>query len=151
MTKRLRDGPVMLQAKRPCIQMAAPVVSLKRKRDDVDEFVRQFNPGGLESRGVKRSAEGFDIELQRLEKRMRASVPTAEEAIAFLIPHITQLRQLYNGERGRANTLETKNIVMKRACLHLLQEKKRLEMELYDAKLRLSVSGPRPSNAWPIK
>lgn len=151
MTKRLRGGPVMVQSKRTCLTLKPVATTLKRKRDDVDEFVRQFKPrmAEPERRGVKRSAECFDQELHRLEKRMRATVPTAEEAIAFLLPHITQMRQMYNAERARAATLESNNIVIRRSCLHLLREKKRLESELEMTNYRLSLSGPKPYDAWP--
>ena len=92
MTKRLHDGPVSLHAKRPCFALP----SLKRKRSPEpvlgSERAAVF---GLERRGTKRVADGFDQELGRLEKRMRATVPTAEEAIAFLLPHITKLHELY--------------------------------------------------------
>lgn len=151
MTKRLRGGPVMVQSKRACLALKPTAPALKRKRDDVDEFVRQFKPrvDEPERRGVKRSAECFDQELERLEKRMRATVPTAEEAIAFLLPHITQMRQLYIAERARASTLEANNIVIRRSCLHLLREKKRLESELELAKYRVSLNGTKPYDAWP--
>ena len=141
----------MVQSKRACLALKPTAPALKRKRDDVDEFVRQFKPrvDEPERRGVKRSAECFDQELERLEKRMRATVPTAEEAIAFLLPHITQMRQLYIAERARAATLETNNIVIRRSCLHLLREKNRLESELEMAKYRVSLNGAKPYDAWP--
>ena len=141
----------MVQSKRACLALKPTAPALKRKRDDVDEFVRQFKPrvDEPERRGVKRSAECFDQELERLEKRMRATVPTAEEAIAFLLPHITQMRQLYIAERARASTLEANNIVIRRSCLHLLREKKRLVSELEMAKYRVSLNGTKPYDAWP--
>lgn len=148
MTKRLRDGPVVLQSKRVCLGVPHTPVSLKRKRDDVDEYVSHFAAEVSGQRGTKRSAESFDHELQRLEKRMRASVPTAEEAIAFLLPHIMQLRGLYNAERARVVEMESKAIVMRRACLHLLREKRHLEQELELAKYRATLNGTKPHVAW---
>lgn len=65
MSKRARDGDIMLDCKRHC-----PAPCLKRPA-------------------------AFDSEMQRMHKRLRATVPTAEEAIAFLLPHMTTLRNLY--------------------------------------------------------
>lgn len=151
MTKRLRDGPVVLQSKRPCAGFSPAPPRLKRKRDHVEEYVKRFRsapPGETTCVGVKRRAECFDQELHRLEKRMRASVPTAEEAIAFLLPHIMQLRGLYNAEKTRASELAAKNVVLRRACLHLLQEKQKLESELEVSQYRLTLNGPKPYDAW---
>ena len=146
MTKRLRDGPVMLQVKRPCLALP----SLKRKRESVDEFVRHFKPRAP-PRGTKRAADGFDQELGRLEKRMRATVPTAEEAIAFLVPHITTLRGLYTTERARVAELEANHAVMRRTCVQLLQERKRLQSALELAQYRASLNGTKPYDAWPTE
>ena len=148
MTKRLRDGPVLLQTKRPCLGFARAPTSLKRKRDDVEDYVNQYPIENVQQIGTKRPAESFDHELQRLEKRMRASVPTAEEAIAFLLPHIMQLRSLYNAERARVAELESKAIVMRRTCLHLLAEKKNLEKKLEVANYRVTLEGTKPYDVW---
>jgi predicted nucleic acid-binding Zn-ribbon protein len=42
----------------------------------------------------KRGAD-FETEICHLHKRLRATIPTAEEAISFLLPHITRLRSVY--------------------------------------------------------
>jgi len=154
MTKRLRDGPVVLQSKRPCAGFSPVPSRMKRKRENVEEYAKRFRlaePCETTCVGVKRSAGCFDQELRRLEKRMRASVPTAEEAIAFLVPHIMQLRGLYNAEKERATELTSKNVVLRRACLHLLQEKQKLQGQLEVSQYRLTLTGTKPYDAWPTE
>jgi len=56
----------------------------------------------------KRSAE-FDIEIDRLHKRLKATVPSAEEAIAFFLPHMLEMRRLYLQEQCQNVALQTKN------------------------------------------
>ena len=94
MSKRSRDGSVLLDRSR-CV--------LKRplEFDTAIRSKRQCLPESL-----KRSAE-FDIELNHMHKRLRATVPTAEEAIAFLIPHVTRLRNLYCESQSENTILKT--------------------------------------------
>ncbi len=152
MFKRSRDGPVVTVhlAKRPCLGFRPVNAQLKRKRDDDDNA----NPSGQRFRytetgnqqqtiGRKRSA-AFDDELQHLEKRMRATVPTAEEAIAFLLPHIVRLRHMYGESQQKAEELSKNNVVLRKTCTYLLTEKKRLESAIALANYRVALSGPKP-------
>lgn len=83
MSKRRREGPVV----------ACPPV----KRAAVHDYVHV-------QRGVKRPS-AFDEEVAQAHKRLRATVPTAEEAIAFILPHMIQLRQTLEKEQAARQTL----------------------------------------------
>ena len=56
------------------------------------------------SRGTKRCLE-FDEEVDMARKRLRATVPSAEEAIAFILPHMVELQRLYKQEQDMSATL----------------------------------------------
>lgn len=149
MSKRSREGPVAIHSKRQCLPFETVMVapSLKRKRDDVDEVIKRFcTSEDVEQTtiGRKRSAERFDEELQHLEKRMRATVPTAEEAIAFLLPHIIRLRGLYNESHQKATELTRNNAIMRKTCAYLIRENKKLESEVVLANYRAALAGPKP-------
>ena len=167
MSKRTWGGPTLVQNKRCCFEPVPfepvsidrgasskpPPTSNKRKH----EFVGQ-NPKRQrsinEKRGTKRSA-CFDSELEHLEKRMRASMPTATEAIAFLIPHMLKLRNLYNASQQKVddlqlanskleeNNLELKNNLVKVGSFYM-SENARLKSELELARYRLQMFGPKP-------
>jgi hypothetical protein len=94
--------------------------------------------------GRKRSAECFDQELQHLEKRMRASVPTAEEAIAFLLPHIIRLRDLYSESQQKVAELTRNNVVIRKTCAYLIRENQKLESQVVLANYRVALGGPKP-------
>tara|TARA_B110000003_G_scaffold209156_1_gene208039 strand:- start:974 stop:1426 length:453 start_codon:yes stop_codon:yes gene_type:complete len=85
MPKRGRDGDVM-------VQMAPGDIAYgsKRHRPCHDAF---FGTNELSNR-AKRPAS-FETEIRQMNKRLRATIPTAEEAIAFLLPHMSKLDKLY--------------------------------------------------------
>ena len=150
MPKRSRDGPVVIHNKRPCSVFASGPAppSLKRKRDDVEDVIKRFR-AEEDTRaeitiGKKRSAECFDEELQHLEKRMRATVPTAEEAIAFLLPHMVRMRNLYAESQQKVAELTRNNKIIRKTCAYLIQEKQKVESELALANYRFAISGPKP-------
>ena len=157
MFNRPRDGPVVTvhHAKRPCLTFRPANVQLKRKRgddDDANPLAQRFRNAETEIEtgnqqqqtiGRKRSA-AFDDELQHLEKRMRATVPTAEEAIAFLLPHIVRLRHMYNESQQKVDELSKNNVVLRKTCTYLITEKKRLESAVALANYRVALSGPKP-------
>ena len=122
MFKRSRDGgPVATQLKRQCLTFTpmptvAPTPSLKRKREHIDLLpVQRLKSTETSIIGRKRTA-AFDDELKHLEKRMRASVPTAEEAIAFLLPHLFSLRTLYNESQHKVDELSRNNLLLQKTC-----------------------------------
>lgn len=150
MPKRSRDGPVVIQNKRAC-PISTPAMapmSLKRKRDDVEEVIKRFRAEEdfqpELTIGKKRSAECFDVELRHLEKRMRATVPTAEEAIAFLLPHMVRMRKLYAESQQKVAELTRNNKIIRKTCAYLIQEKQKVESELALANYRFAISGPKP-------
>lgn len=149
MSKRFREGPVATHSKRQCLSFEPVMIApgLKRKRDDVDEVIKRFRASEDVEQAIigrKRSAECFDDELQHLEKRMRATVPTAEEAIAFLLPHIIRLRGMYNESQQKATELTRNNAIMRKTCAYLIRENKKLESEVVLANYRAALAGPKP-------
>lgn len=96
----------------------------------------------------KRSAE-FDIEIDRLHKRLRATVPSAEEAIAFFLPHMIEMRRLYLQEQSKHTTLQAKNTELHRnnallsATLRTqLTQKNLIQRQLDMARYRLAMNLP---------
>lgn len=144
MSKRPREGPVTVHSKRQCLTFEPSALSLKRKRGDFEEVC--FSGGVLQEPtiGRKRSAECFDEELNRLEKRMRATVPTAEEAIAFLLPHIIRLRDMYTESQQKVSELTRNNQLIHKTCTYLIREKRKVESELAMANCRFAMSGSKP-------
>ena len=167
MPKRGRDGAVLIQSHHDHFPVPR---SLKRpaewELEQMPDFKRFHGPGisscsssssnsiTLPTSNVLKRPADFDIELQHLNKRLRASIPTAEEAIAFLLPHIEKLRQLYMQEKNKSKLLESKCIhmasiinkkeainkkVMDTLC-HTMSEKEQLERELKMAKYRLALT-----------
>lgn len=84
-----------------------------------------------------------------MQKRMRATVPTAEEAMAFLLPHLLEFRRLYLEAHQRANSLENEVGELRRGyenVVTLSQEKIRfLQRQLELTRYRLALLGPKPS------
>jgi hypothetical protein len=154
MPKRGRDGSVMIHSnnihfprslKRPAGWEIDQMPDLKRFQASMSV------PEPLKI--LKRPAD-FDIEFQHLNKRLRATIPTAEEAIAFLLPHIEKLRQLYMQEKGKCNLFEnrccqlssalstsetTKKKLFETVC-QTICEKDQLERELNMTKYRLALT-----------
>ena len=171
MSKRTWDGPTIVQIKRCCFgQLLTPTpmpmptpmpTSNKRKHEFVNVSPkanrspkRRLSTPVIEKRGTKRSA-CFDSELEHLEKRMRASIPTATEAIAFLIPHMLKLRSLYNASQQKVEDLKLSNRQLKADNLELnknlcklgsvyYSENARLKRELDLVKYRLQIFGQKP-------
>jgi len=152
MFKRSRDGgPVATQLKRQCLTFTpmptvapTPTPSLKRKREHIDLLpVQRLKSTETSIIGRKRTA-AFDDELKHLEKRMRASVPTAEEAIAFLLPHLFSLRTLYNESQHKVDELSRNNLLLQKTCTYLISEKKRLTSEVELANYRVALAGATP-------
>jgi len=172
MSKRTWGGPTLVQNKRCCFEPVPfepvpvdtgascepPPTSNKRKRefeDQIQKRQRSIN----EKRGTKRPAcldsDCFDSELEHLEKRMRASMPTATEAIAFLIPHMLKLRNLYSASQQKVDDLQLTNSKLEASNLELkknvvkvgsfyMSENARLKSELELARYRLQMFGPKP-------
>tara|TARA_B110000091_G_C13822152_1_gene481799 strand:+ start:7412 stop:7729 length:318 start_codon:yes stop_codon:yes gene_type:complete len=68
---------------------------------------------------LKRPAE-FDCEVERIHKRLKASTPTAEEAMAFLLPHLLTLRRLYLDVVQSRETLRENNQIITNAYQKLV-------------------------------
>lgn len=168
MSKRTHGGPTLVHSKRQRTSFDNAVLeafSHKRKRASV--YLPQKRPNVAELTFIENKKESrkrpasFDLELEHLEKRMRATVPTAEEAIAFLIPHMVKLRNLYNASQQKAEDLalcvrrlENKNKELHNSVQKIstfaYAENTRLKSELELAKYRLEMFGPKPSNVYGI-
>ena len=57
------------------------------------------------ARGTKRALD-FDEEVEMARKRLRATVPSPEEAIAFILPHLVELQRLYKHEQETCAALK---------------------------------------------
>lgn len=97
------------------------------------------------NRGQKRTAE-FDFEIERLQKRLKATTPSAEEAISFLLPHLLQMRRLYLNEHQKVSVLEQEsihqknnNMILTRALRDQLSQKNLVQRQLDLALYRLSL------------
>ena len=117
MSKRGRDGAVLLDMSRCVLKRSLEFGSASQPK-------RQCLPASL-----KRSAD-FDIELDHMHKRLRATVPTAEEAIAFLIPHVTRLRNMYCQSQGENASLKRHFKGMYRAYQASLEQNASLSRQL---------------------
>jgi len=141
--KRLSDGPVSLckrtvlgvqcGTKRPGVFTDSE--SCKRLR----EYVH---------RGTKRRCE-FDDEVEQLHKRMRATTPTAEEAMGFLLPHLLKFRRLYQEAVQKSECLESKvnqlrahNCILSKAYSKTIDEKTRLARQLEISRYQLALAKP---------
>jgi len=101
MSKRSRndfDGPTQILKRHCLLQIHEPRGS-KRSRDEVyDNFSSKktrTNVTLTEKASLKRGGDSIEATLS---KRMRYSKPSAEQTIAYLLPHIQELRSLYQRE-----------------------------------------------------
>jgi hypothetical protein len=141
MSKRGWEGPTLVSNKRPVVR---PATGFKRRRDDYEEFDckrERFEAPGLV--GHKRSAD-FDQEVAQMHKRMKATVPTAEETMAFILPFLLKLRRMYTKShsdadtmRQQCETLEKHLGTMQSAYHNLMAQNKNLKRELEMSKYRL--------------
>lgn len=146
MSKRKRDGPTLLASKRgtfirerlliPAVcassshsssDTIAPIGSssiLGKRSYENPEAQSRKRPAESQfkshSRGQKRPPD-FDFEIDRLHKRLRATTPTAEEAISFLLPHLLELRRLYMSEHQKVAALQSDNDMLKQNNLVITQ------------------------------
>tara|TARA_B110000977_G_scaffold154231_1_gene196027 strand:+ start:1610 stop:2050 length:441 start_codon:yes stop_codon:yes gene_type:complete len=145
MSKRSRDGDVIL-AIRP-----------KKRPGDFDGPDSYKRARGLESSSSilshKRTA-CFDVEVERLHKRMKATTPTAVEAMAFLLPHLLALKRVYCQSQQKVEALSvdnqvlsSNNMTLSRAYQTLLtkstEEKRQLQRQLNNARYQLMLALPR--------
>ena len=108
MSKRSRDGGLLVSNKKHC-----PLQTLKRPSDfdGRPTSVKRSRLPAMAVVSLKRSAE-FDCEVERIHKRLKASTPTAEEAMAFLLPHLLTLRRLYlDVVQSRATMRENNRLI----------------------------------------
>jgi hypothetical protein len=117
MSKRSRDGGLLVSNKKHC-----PLHTLKRPCDfDVRQTsIKRSRPTTIAVVSHKRSAE-FDCEVDRIHKRLKASIPTAEEAMAFLLPHLLTLRRMYLDVVQSRATLQENNQIITKAYHELVQ------------------------------
>lgn len=161
MSKRKREeGPTLVNSfHRPSqvptySQNVRESVLGKRVLFEMPELVNK-RPRALESpwepcyEPQKRSAE-FDIEIDRLRKRLKATVPSAAEAIAFLLPHMYEMRRLYLQEQGQHLALQAKNTELLRSNALLtatlrdqLTQKNAIQRQLNLARYRLTMASPQ--------
>lgn len=168
MSKRSRDGDVIIQ--RPQVPpvhngnmpyQMAQLVGTKRsarfgeyqdtKRGRFSLDLPHEEIPEIESH--KRSSE-FDIELNRLHKRMKATTPTAEQVMAYLIPHLVNLRKMYLSEQSKAAKMSTKvkaleenNAAITRAFREQLTKNHLIARQLENAHYRLVLAAPSVCNA----
>jgi hypothetical protein len=92
---------------------------------------------------LKRSAD-FDCEVEHIHKRLKATTPTPEQAMAFLLPHLLAIRALYTDVVKRNETLTEHNTLLssayKKLALESVREKNQLERELAMSKYQLQLS-----------
>tara|TARA_B110000285_G_scaffold235601_1_gene318546 strand:- start:48796 stop:49260 length:465 start_codon:yes stop_codon:yes gene_type:complete len=143
MSKRRREGPTLVTNKRFCDQ---PIVTtgFKRRRDEhCDYSDKRYRVSTPDFSGNKRSAD-FDQEVEHMHKRMRATVPTAEETMAFILPYLLTMRRMYTKAQNDADsminhcdTLEKHLTTMQTAYHKLIGQNNVLKRELNMAKYRL--------------
>ena len=140
MSKRSHDGTVMVARHTPDTR--------KRAADFVCEAhqhkrLRHSRPSPNSRTSQKRSAE-FDCEVEHIHKRLKATTPTAEQAMAFLLPHILHLRRLYVNQLNENETLKEHNSLLTTAYNKLAQEStqtsNRLRRELDMPKYQLTLA-----------
>lgn len=166
MSKRSRDGDVIIQ--RPQVppvhtghmpyQMAQLVGTKRSARfGEYQDTKRgrfslpQEEISEIESH--KRSSE-FDIELNRIHKRMKATTPTAEQVMAYLLPHLVNLREMYLSEQSKAAKMTTKikvleenNTAITLALREQLVKNHLIARQLENAHYRLVLAAPSVCNA----
>ena len=133
MSKRRRDGPVAVQ-------------TLKRSLNVAQDL---HNKRARAMPNLKRSYDEFDGEVAQMRKRLRTapSRPTPEAAMAFLLPHLLKLRQLYIDAAHRVETLEAHNAALTRGYHGAVDENARIRAELELARYRLRLCMPVQSLA----
>ena len=168
MSKRSRDGDVIIQ--RPQVppthtghtpyQMAQLVGNKRSARFDEYQdtkkgrFRLDLQHESLpEIESHKRSSD-FDIELNRLHKRMKATTPTPEQVMAYLVPHLLNLREMYLSEQSKTAKLSTKikvleenNAAITRALREQLTKNHLIARQLENAHYRLVLAAPSVCNA----
>jgi len=104
MSKRSRndfDGPTQI-LKRHCLLQIPEIKEprgFKRSRDEVyDHFSSKKTRTNVTLTGKASLKRGGDSIEATLSKRMRYSKPSVEQTIAYLLPHIQELRSLYQRE-----------------------------------------------------
>ena len=167
MSKRRRDGAILVTHHRPIHRPTtpevlitkssssssstsishffSPQVSRKRPYEGECETTRKRQLTSIThketQRGQKRSAD-FDFEIERLQKRLKATTPSAKEAICFLLPHLLEMRRLYLNERQNVfelqkdnNNLKRNNTIITQTLRDQLTKKnivqRQLDMKLY--------------------
>jgi len=149
MSKRSRDGDVII-AIRPNKRLgdfAGP---------DIYKRARGLESSSSSSVLSHKRTASFDVEVERLHKRMKATTPTAEEAMAFLLPHLLSLRRMYCKSQQNIEALQvdnevlsSNNVALSRAYRALLAksvlEKKQLQRQLDQTQYHLMLALPRNS------
>jgi len=134
MSKRGRDGNVLLQSPPGCL--------LKRPAESCPMNVKRRRPLAMEDVdqlfGQNKRPATFDIELERMHKRLRATVPTAEQAIAFLIPHMNSLRNLYCESQDENKRLKKHLVLMNAAYQASLEQNASLNRQLDASKAEVA-------------
>jgi hypothetical protein len=132
MSKRSRndfDGPTQI-SKRHCLLQIPEIKEprgFKRSRDEVyDPFPSKKtrnNATSTEKASLKRGGDSIEATIS---KRMRFSKPSVEETIAYLLPHIQELRSLYHKE-VEINTAKSAHILDSHKLLaHEIEAKQQL-------------------------
>lgn len=150
MSKRRREGPMVGVNKRFCDQTMS-VSGLKRPRDYDDTGFKRSRFETPELSGNKRSAD-FDQEVEHMHKRMRATVPTAEETMAFILPYLLKMRRMYTKAQHDAesmtkhcDTLEKHLTTMQSAYHKLMGQNNVLKRQLEMSKYRLILQDKNPN------
>tara|TARA_B110000858_G_scaffold39512_1_gene44868 strand:- start:1475 stop:1966 length:492 start_codon:yes stop_codon:yes gene_type:complete len=118
MSKRSRndfDGPTQI-LKRHCLLQIPEPRGFKRSREEVDDNLSSKKTRTRTTEVTPSLKRGAGSIEENISKRMRYSKPSVEEAIAFLLPHIQELRHLYNNEvelnsAKSAHILDTHNLL----------------------------------------
>lgn len=134
MSKRSRDGTVMV---------ARHTLDTRKRTADFVCEAHQHKKLRHSRTSQKRSAD-FDCEVEHIHKRLKATTPTAEQAMAFLLPHLLNLRRLYVNKVNENDTLKEQNALLSNAYSKLVQEstqtKQRLRRELEMSKYQLALA-----------
>jgi len=105
MSKRRREGPTLAANKRFC-DPSFVATGLKRQRDDYCDYSdKRHRVETPDFSGNKRSAD-FDQEVDQMHKRMKATVPTAEETMAFILPYLLKMRCMYINAQNDAESMK---------------------------------------------
>jgi hypothetical protein len=177
MSKRQRDGEIILERKRACV-MNVPMndeivvnnatliggkrsaeseleMDYKRHRslcdffnESVSDNVDSSSAYDEDSKCRKRAAE-FDSELQHMHKRLKATTPTAEQVMAFLLPHLITMRKMYVENIEHCRVLKKNNKTLANAYNQLLENaasvNRKLCRELEMSKYHLMIMSTKKS------